>query len=85
MSREARIIQPLKPTLNAFTEYFKRTYRTGIPYFYLFRRLNKVHETPDDSLSEYNCERPYETLSNIIPEEYRHHNYLAERSRKAWN
>nr|AFK90126.1 hypothetical protein [Salmonella sp. 14] len=48
MSREARIIQPLKPTLNAFTEYFKRTYRTGIPYFYLFRRLNKVHETPDD-------------------------------------
>ncbi|EBP0140914.1 transposase, partial [Salmonella enterica] len=27
-------------------------------------------------LSEYNCERPHESLNNMTPEEYRQHHYL---------
>ncbi|MBZ3655520.1 hypothetical protein JS565_01140 [Salmonella enterica subsp. enterica serovar Senftenberg] len=29
-------------------------------------------------MSEYNCERPHESLNNMTPEEYRQHNHLAD-------
>ncbi|MEY6296179.1 integrase core domain-containing protein, partial [Salmonella enterica subsp. enterica serovar Corvallis] len=48
-----------------------RTYRTEILNSYLFRTLNEVREITDKGLSEYNCERPYESRNNMIPEEYR--------------
>ncbi|EHB3786540.1 IS3 family transposase [Salmonella enterica subsp. houtenae serovar 17:z29:-] len=70
-------IQPGKPTQNAFIECFNRTYRTEIFDFYLFRTLNEVREITERWVSEYNCERPHESLNNMTPEEYRQHHYLA--------
>ncbi|EHQ0240820.1 integrase core domain-containing protein, partial [Salmonella enterica] len=36
-------------------------------------------------VSEYNCERPHESLNNMTQEEYRQHNHLAGISKNAWN
>ncbi|HIC0424843.1 TPA: integrase core domain-containing protein, partial [Klebsiella quasipneumoniae] len=52
---------------------------------YLFRTLNEVQEITERWVSEYNCERPHESLNNMTPEEYRQHHYLAGISKNAWN
>ncbi len=72
-------IQPGKPTQNAFIERFNRTYRTEI------LKLNEVREITEIWLSEYNCERPHESLNNMTPEEYRQHHYLVGISKNVWN
>lgn len=64
-------IQPGKLKKNVFIARFNRTYRTEILNSYLFRTLNEVREIADKGLSEYNCERPYESRNNMIPKEYR--------------
>ncbi len=64
-------IKPGKPTQNAFIERFNRTYRTEILDFYLFRTLNEAREITKRWLTEYNIERPHESLNNRTPEEYR--------------
>ena len=58
---------------------------TEILDFYLFRTLNEVREITEKWLSEYNCERPHESLNNMTPKEYRQHHYLAGSSKNAWN
>ncbi|BBK15108.1 hypothetical protein KAM644c_55140 (plasmid) [Klebsiella quasipneumoniae subsp. quasipneumoniae] len=39
--------------------------------FYLFRTLNEVREITEHSQNEYNSERPYGSLKNLTPKEYR--------------
>lgn len=78
-------IQPGRSAQNAFIERFNRTYRTEILDFYQFRTLNEVREITEKWLSEYNCECPHESLSNMTPEEYQQQHYLAGISKNAWN
>ncbi|HBW8316255.1 IS3 family transposase [Klebsiella pneumoniae] len=82
---ELEFIRPGKPTENAFIERFNRTYRTEILDFYLFRTLNEVREITERWLTEYNCERPHESLNNLTPEEYRLMAENPEISKSAWN
>lgn len=74
-------IKPEKPTQNAFIERFNRTYRTEIP----FRTLNEAREITERWLTEYNSERPHESLNNLTPEEYRLMAENLEISKSAWN
>lgn len=78
-------IKPGKPTQNAFIERFNRTYRTEILDFYLFRTLNEAREITERWLTEYNSERPHESLNNLTPEEYRLMAETPEISKSAWN
>ncbi|MEB7861652.1 integrase core domain-containing protein [Raoultella ornithinolytica] len=78
-------IRPGKPTQNAFIERFNRTYRTEILDFYLFRTLNEAREITERWLTEYNSERPHESLNNLTPEEYRLMAETPEISKSAWN
>lgn len=45
--------------------------------------LNEVREITEKWLSEYNSERPYESLNNMAAEEYRFHHHLAGFSKNA--
>ncbi|EAB6419225.1 hypothetical protein D6S13_24940 [Salmonella enterica subsp. enterica] len=58
-------------TQNVFIECFNLIYRTEILDFYLFRTLNELQKITEKWLSEYNSEPRYESLNNMIPEEYR--------------
>ncbi|EMX8464247.1 IS3 family transposase [Serratia marcescens] len=78
-------IKPGQPTQNAFIERFNRTYRTEILDFYLFRTLNEAREITERWLTEYNSERPHESLNNLTPEEYRLMAETPEISKSAWN
>lgn len=78
-------IESVKPNQNAFLERFNRTYRTEILDYYLFRTLNELREITERWLSEYNCERPNESLNNLTSEEYRLQHHLGGVSRSVWN
>lgn len=78
-------IKPGKPTQNTFIERFNRIYRTEILDFYLFRTQNEAREITERWLTEYNSERPHESLNNLTPEEYRLMAEKPELSKSAWN
>lgn len=78
-------IKPGKPAQNGFIERFNRTYRTEILDFYLFRTLNEVRELTARWLTEYNSQRPHESLNNLTPEEYRLMAENTEISKSVWN
>ena len=63
-------IEKGRPTQNSYVERFNKTYRDEILDFYIFHTLSEVRERTDIWLTEYNCERPHESLGNLSPVEY---------------
>lgn len=63
-------ISPGKPTQNSYVERFNRTYRDEVLDFYVFRNLAEVRNITERWLTEYNEERPHESLSDMPPAEY---------------
>jgi putative transposase len=63
-------IQPGKPAQNAYIERFNRTYREEVLNMYLFKNIADVQSITNEWLSEYNNERPHESLGNLTPRGY---------------
>ena len=63
-------IKPGRPMQNGFIERFNRTYRTEVLDMFVFKRLKEVQEITESWVTEYNEERPHESLGNLTPKEY---------------
>ncbi len=78
-------IQPGKPTQNSFIERFNRTYREEILDFYLFKNIKEVIEITKNWITEYNEERPHESLENMSPIQYKVAKNKTENSNCLWH
>lgn len=81
---ELGFIQPGKPTQNSYVERFNRTFREEILDMYVFRYLSEVREITENWISEYNEERPHESLGNLTPAEYARAKQEHENSNLGW-
>ena len=66
---EMEFIQPGKPTQNSFIERFNRTFRDEVLNMYVFKTLTEVREITENWLTEYNEERPHDSLGDLTPHE----------------
>jgi putative transposase len=64
-------IQPGKPNQNAYIERFNRTYRHGVLNAYVFESLRQVGKITRAWITEYNEERPHNSLGKIPPAMFR--------------
>ena len=60
-------IQPGKPNQNAFIERFNRSSRTEALDACLFDSVDQVQAQADAWLTDYNEQRPHESLGNVPP------------------
>ena len=67
---EMEFIQPGKPTQNSYIERFNRTFRDEILNMYVSKTLNEVCGITDKWITEYNEERPHDSLGDLTPYEY---------------
>jgi putative transposase len=63
-------IEPGKPNQNSFVERFNRSFRTEVLNVYLFNSISEVEQICDQWRSQYNDERPHESLNNLPPSVY---------------
>ena len=70
-------IQPGKVAQNTYIERFNRTYREEVLVMYLFRDIKKVQVITDKWMTEYNNEKPHESLGNLTPRTFRQHQAIS--------
>jgi len=73
-------IQPGKPNQNAYIERFNRTFRHEVLDAYVFESLRQVREITRQWITEYNEERPHDSLGRIPPAVFRRQIENAENS-----
>lgn len=64
-------IQPGKPTQNAYVERFNRSFRHEVLDAHVFSSLSQVREIVDEWMTNYNEERPHQSLGNLPPSLFR--------------
>lgn len=67
---ELEFIQSGKPIQNSYVERFNRTYRDEILNMYVFKTLSEVRTITERWMTEYNEERPHDSLNDLTPYEY---------------
>jgi putative transposase len=77
--------KPGTPTQNSYVERFKRTYPDELLNMYVFRNLTEVLELNESWMTEYNDERPHDSLEELTPWEYLAKHQRAENSNQRCN
>ncbi len=73
-------IQPGKPNQNAYIERFNRTYRHEVLNAYMFESVCQVRKITRAWITEYNEERPHDSLGKIPPAMFRRQTETARNS-----